>query len=193
MVFSIDDLPARMLDLDEEAVRAFAQEFGGRLRRLFCSLGLGVADAEALAVSCVTDIALRVDRFAPQGPGSFERWVLKLARVALVDEYRKHDPAEQLPDWSVVERAEVSWGKPDSRRTVAVREAVARLPDLDRDIVRLRHLEQGLSFAEIGAVLNLSEGAARTRHHRALAELERLLSGHPALVRRAVARDPLTE
>ncbi|HYH63818.1 MAG TPA: sigma factor-like helix-turn-helix DNA-binding protein, partial [Urbifossiella sp.] len=71
--------------------------------------------------------------------------------------------------------------------------AVARLPDLDRDIVRLRHLEQGLSFAEIGAVLNLSEGAARTRHHRALAELERLLSGHPALVRRAVARDPLTE
>jgi len=48
----------------------------------------------------------------------------------------------------------------------AVRDAMATLPELDRAALVLR-VEQDLPYAEIARVLDLSEGAARVRVHRA--------------------------
>lgn len=48
----------------------------------------------------------------------------------------------------------------------AVRSAMAALPELDRAALVLR-AEEGLPYAEIARVLDLSEGAARLRVHRA--------------------------
>ena len=58
-------------------------------------------------------------------------------------------------------------------------DAIAELPEPDRDAVSLRFLE-GRSFAEVGTKLRLSENAARMRVERALDKL------HAALSRRGV-------
>jgi RNA polymerase sigma-70 factor (ECF subfamily) len=55
-----------------------------------------------------------------------------------------------------------------------VRDALARLPEGDREVLVLRHLEQ-LGTPEIAAVLGITEGAVYTRHLRALERLRGLL------------------
>jgi RNA polymerase sigma-70 factor (ECF subfamily) len=55
-----------------------------------------------------------------------------------------------------------------------VRAALEALPERDREVLVLRHLEE-LPPREIAAVLGLSEGAVYTRHLRALRKLRILL------------------
>jgi RNA polymerase sigma-70 factor (ECF subfamily) len=56
-----------------------------------------------------------------------------------------------------------------------VRDAVARLPETDREVLLMRTFE-GLSFAEVAYVLNLDAAAARQRYGRALLRLHKLLT-----------------
>ena len=55
-----------------------------------------------------------------------------------------------------------------------VREALARLPPGQREVVELHKLH-GMSMAEIAARLDIREGAARVRAHRGYRALARLL------------------
>jgi len=59
-------------------------------------------------------------------------------------------------------------------RRDGVRAALDRLPERDREVLVLRHLE-GLSTADAAAVLGVSEGAFKSRHLRALQRLRSLL------------------
>ena len=59
-----------------------------------------------------------------------------------------------------------------------VQAAIARLPERDREVLVLRHLEQ-LSVADAAAVLGVSEGAFKSRHLRALRRLRGLLGEEP--------------
>lgn len=61
-------------------------------------------------------------------------------------------------------------------RSRAVREALASLRELDRELIRLTEWEQ-LGIAEAAMVLGLRPGTARVRLHRA----RRALAAHPAL------------
>ena len=56
-----------------------------------------------------------------------------------------------------------------------VREAVARLPETNREVLLMRTFE-GLSFAEVAYVLHLDAATARKRHGRALLRLHKLLT-----------------
>jgi RNA polymerase sigma-70 factor (ECF subfamily) len=62
----------------------------------------------------------------------------------------------------------------DGRKDLAA--FLACLPELSRQVLLLHHVA-GLSFREVGAVLGLSEGAAKVRAHRALEQLRRLAQG----------------
>lgn len=58
-----------------------------------------------------------------------------------------------------------------------VHEAIAQLPDDYRTIVTLRDIEE-LSTAEAARILEISEGAARVRLHRARQALRKILDGY---------------
>jgi RNA polymerase sigma-70 factor (ECF subfamily) len=64
------------------------------------------------------------------------------------------------------------------RRELAerVRQGVAQLSDLDREIVLLRNFE-GLSNQEAATVLDIEPATASQRYGRALLRLRRLLAG----------------
>jgi RNA polymerase sigma-70 factor (ECF subfamily) len=170
-----------MLALDEQAFEQFTIEFGPRILAYFVHRGMAQSEAEDLAVSCVTDIALKVRDFADQGPGSLDRWVFTCAYHYFIDWLRKNPASERpvpelsdFPDFG----SEI---EPNSGVCQAVNEAVSQLAEVDQRIVALRDLEQQLSYCEIGQLLGLTPSHVRVRHHRALKRLQEILADHPAI------------
>jgi putative glutamine amidotransferase len=94
-------------------------------------------------------------------------WVHRTARNLAVDHLRRRS----VRDW--VEFADETVGStpdPDPDARIAAREALDRLTPHERLLVLLR-FEAGLSLAEIGGLLDISEDAARKRVARARAAL----------------------
>jgi len=134
----------------------------------------------------------RLNEYLRDRPMPFYPWLRRLACDQLADLRRKHIHAAQrtvtreeappLSNASVQELAERLFarsGSPSARlqrseRQARVRSALAQLPDRDREVLVLRHLEQ-LPTPEIAAVLEVSEASVHTRHLRALRRLRQLL------------------
>jgi RNA polymerase sigma-70 factor, ECF subfamily len=60
-----------------------------------------------------------------------------------------------------------------------VREAIAELPDRQREVVLLR-IDGGLPFAEIGTALGITENAAKVSFHHGVRRLRERLGGDDA-------------
>ena len=143
-----------------------------------------VLDAEVAADLLAETFAVgfeRRSRFRDRGkPGS--AWIYGIAAKELSHWYRRQAvelravrrlgitrPA--LDDESIA-RIE-ALAESDSRRA-AVADALTRLPDRERAAVQLRVVDE-LDYEEIAARLSCTAGAARTRVHRGLARLNRLM------------------
>jgi RNA polymerase sigma-70 factor, ECF subfamily len=143
------------------------------------------------------DADRKLSDYARQRPLPFYPWLRQFAWNRLVDLHRRHlragrrsvareeMPIPQLPDqsaWELV-RALADRGSSPSAHLereearVHVQQALERLPERDREVLVLRHLE-GMTPAEIAAVLGIREAAVYTRHLRALRRLGELLKGH---------------
>jgi RNA polymerase sigma factor (sigma-70 family) len=171
-----ESLSRGLADSEEQAFQYFSCTFGPRLRAYFIAKGLQGSDAEALAVSCVTDISLKASRYQSRPDGSFEAWVFTLARHALADLRRREVATVPLAAWiETADRPERLEDPSDSAVADAVWRGVRTLPPSDREIIVLRDLEGERSYSEIGERLAISEGAARARHLRATRKLKELL------------------
>ena len=111
-------------------------------------------------------------RFNPDR-GTPRAWLFGIARNAALDELRRRSRLAQMPaepaDDSRPSLEEVA----DTRlRFGAVRAAFERLTPRDRELVSLKYFA-GLSNAEIGAVLGISESNAGTKLHRAVTKLRK--------------------
>lgn len=103
-------------------------------------------------------------------PDRVRTWLFRIARNAVIDQYRREGRRRsllarigrdrQFPD-SVEENVEQRY---DLRSICA---AMETLRERDRQLVGLR-VAGGLSFAEVGQVLGMREGAAKVATHRAL-------------------------
>jgi RNA polymerase sigma-70 factor, ECF subfamily len=171
----IEGLAARMAASEEQAFVEFADTFGPRLRSLFIKRGLSTANAEDLAVSCITDIALKVERYKSIREGGFEAWVFTLARNYLIDWLRAQRNSEPLSDDLAAPTFSDDEIEPELDIILAVGDALAQLSETDRTLIRLRHLVEDHTYAEIGENLGISTETARVRHFRALKRLKALL------------------
>ncbi|MFO0841517.1 MAG: sigma-70 family RNA polymerase sigma factor [Gemmataceae bacterium] len=144
------------------------------------------------------EAARRFADYLRDRPLPFYPWLRQMALDRLTDLHRRHVQAGRrsvtreemslplLPDESglaLVARLFAGGGAPGLRleREEArerVRQALRRLPERDREVLALRHLEQ-MPSRQIGAVLGLSEGAVNARHVRALGRLSKLLAHDP--------------
>jgi len=137
------------------------------------------SDAEDLAAD-VFAAAYRAYPSADLPAGTVLPWLLRIARNAIIDHRRKHtrrsalvsrffgasseaDPAVDVVG-EVVLRDEV-------RQAIG---AMRHLSDKDRTVIGLR-VAAGLPYAEVGAVLGISEHAATMATTRALTRLRRHL------------------
>lgn len=172
-------------DLTEAPALPFEQlyrDHSARVYRYCLSQVSNRGDAEDLAAD-VFAAAFHAFATASLTPGAELAWLLRIARNAIIDYRRKHtrrsallakffggeseaDPKANV-EGEVVLRDEV-------RRALA---AMTHLSDSDRTVIGLR-IAAGLPYAEVAAVLGVSEHAATMKCKRALARLQRHL-GEP--------------
>jgi RNA polymerase sigma-70 factor (ECF subfamily) len=103
-------------------------------------------------------------------PAGLRTWLFRIARNAVIDQYRREGRRRSLiarigrdrefPD-SVEDNVEQRF----DLRSICT--AMEGLRERDRQLVGLR-IAGGLSYAELGAVVGMREGAAKTATHRAL-------------------------
>ena len=105
-------------------------------------------------------------------------WVFTIAARARLDWLRKQGRTEEELDGDVLADPERRDDPADAalthERAERVRAALDRLAEPQRVVVHLHRYEE-LTFAEIGKVLGISEGAAKLRAFRAYAQLRSLL------------------
>lgn len=189
----IDSLATRMLALEEEAFNEFASVFGPRFRAFFVRRGLTAMDAEDLAVSCVTDIALKVEKFRSVTGGGFEAWVFTLARRALFDWWRQRQETVPLSEDLPAPSAEEEDVESDPGVIAAVREALGQLPESEQKLVMLRNLGPEHTYADLSAQLGVTPEAARVRHFRAMKRLKSILENDPRIQKLLERSNPTEE
>jgi RNA polymerase sigma-70 factor (ECF subfamily) len=150
----------------------------------------GRLDASDVVQETQLEAYRRLPDFLRRRPMPFHVWLRRTAYERLLMLRRQHVEAarravgreEPLPDRSSVllARQFVPPGSTPShqlsRRELVrqVQQALARLPEADREVLFMRNFE-GLSYQEVASILDLDPAAARKRHGRALLRLHHLL------------------
>jgi RNA polymerase sigma-70 factor (ECF subfamily) len=140
------------------------------------------------------EATLKLNRYLHERPLPFHLWLRELAWERLAALHRRHVRAQKrsvrleepgpliLPDASAAELANrlVGSATSPSQRLLGeelrqrMQRALLCLPERDREVLVLRHLEQ-LSVADTAEVLGISPGAVKVRNLRALERLRAML------------------
>jgi len=136
----------------------------------------------------------RLAVYLNERPMPFYLWLRELTLQRLIDLHRRHmrtqkrtvrreearlsylsdDSIRQLGDRLIDQASGPSRRLENKLAARRLHQALAELSERDRDVIVLRHLEQ-LSVKEIAALLEISPGAVKVRHVRALERLRRLI------------------
>jgi len=153
---------------------SFEQLYRGLLQRIYAYVRSQVgnaADAEDVTAQVFIKAYQAYPRYESRR-ATPDAWVFQIARNAIADHHRRRARQERLaaavagagqPEQDPAQMAE---GRMLQAQLWA---AVMKLGRRQREAVALRHL--GLSFAEVGSVLQCSEDAAKMLCHRALKAL----------------------
>lgn len=180
---------------DRERLVARDPEVLGRFYDLYFDRVYGfvrrLLHEEHLAEDITQDIFMHLHRaFQSYDPDRALRpWVFTIATNKVRDHWRSRRHQDGLYEVSAATEegsdyelapAEDS-GRPEetlqaSERSDTIEQAIDSLPDIMKTTLVLRYYE-GLSFSEIGAMVDRNETAVRKRYSRALEELRRRLSG----------------
>ena len=193
-----NDLLRQTGDGDRDARDQLLARHRGRLRKMVAwRLDRRLAprvDPSDVVQDVLVEADRKLEQFLQDRPLPFYPWLRTLAWDHLAKQYRRHLKARgrsvlreepgilNLPDESAAELANrlvtsaTSPSQQAIRREVRerVRKALAALPERDREVLVLRHLEQ-LSVAETAEILNIKSGAVKVRHLRALERIRKLL------------------
>lgn len=154
---------------EEAAVKAVYDRFGGPVFALSMSI-LGEA---GLAADATQTTFLKAWKAAStyDTERSFAPWIYAIARRTAIDIYRKQIravPTDRLEVAALGPSLETVW------EVFEVRLALERLPDDERQVVRMSHFD-GLTHAEIAEQLGIPVGTVKSRSHRAHRRLLELL------------------
>jgi RNA polymerase sigma-70 factor (ECF subfamily) len=193
-----EELLRRAGEGDGEARSVLLQRHRRRLRRMVAfrmdpRLAARVDPSDVVQDSLI-EADRRLDDYLREKPLPFYPWLRQIAWDRLVDQHRRHLRAGRrsvlreeegrvgLPGSSVLKLADqlLDQGQGPSEALMReemrqrVRTALDELSEPEREVLVLRYLEQ-LSAREVGAVLGVSEAAAKKRALRALQRLRELL------------------
>ena len=156
-------------------------------------------DPSDVIQDALTTAARRLSEYLETEPIPFYPWLRRITWQTLVHAHQMHlDAAKRsvrresqgvwgLSDRSTSQLLDVLDGLPGNTSTPSaaadreesrrrVKEALASLAEIDREVLVQRYVEQ-MSLKEIGAGLDMSEAAAQMRHMRALQKMHKLLKG----------------
>jgi RNA polymerase sigma-70 factor, ECF subfamily len=181
-----DTSPTRELP-DEELVRlaqagkvAAMDELVSRHYEGAYRVALGILRDEEGAADVAQDAFLKAFRGleAFRGDAAFRTWLFTIVANEARGSFRKMGRRKETDldtAGPLASDGEDAQGKLEKEEEVArVRHLLGRLPEKQRQAVTLRVFE-ALSFREIGALIDSSEGAARVNYHHGIRRLREML------------------
>jgi RNA polymerase sigma-70 factor (ECF subfamily) len=155
--------------------------------------------AEDIVQSVFSKLAVKLRAGEYVEEGKFEAYLFRVAMNRIRDEGRRRSRSREFVTNLEATRnsgeqveppvADPLSGSPAdhaARRTQEqhehnlLREALAQLPEADREVIELRH-HGGMSFQQLSLVLEEPIGTILARHHRALRKLRAILDGKLSL------------
>lgn len=186
------ELMERYVDGDSAAFARLHGRLRPRLQAFLVTIVRDEAAVDDMIQLTLLKAHLARQRFALQGgdpDGAVQAWYFAIARNVAMDALRQRyrgqrqhasledavGPGLEPADPEVHPEALGERAEREAEIVDRVREAIARLPAGQREVVELHKL-RGLGMAEIAARLDVREGAVRVRAHRAYKTLARWLS-----------------
>jgi RNA polymerase sigma factor (sigma-70 family) len=163
-----EEVVVRFRDGDADAVRSVYREYG----RLVYAVAHKVLGDRALAEDATQQAFVQAWKAAATYDPSRDLgpWLATIARRAAIDVHRRESrrSAQPLDDVAPAHPAIVTL-PPSAEQAYdvwEVRRAIDELPDDEREVVRLQHLD-GLTHAEVAAHLDVPVGTVKSRSFRA--------------------------
>lgn len=112
-----------------------------------------------------------------RGEASFRAWLYRIGANLSRDLYRKSGRRQmvELPERELMDRADPVGELEASEADRRIREGLADLPRMQREVFLLR-AQQGMDYAEIAAALKTTPGSARVHYHHAVKHLKGIVS-----------------
>lgn len=181
---SIDELVRAAIRLDDGALAQLVDRYHGRVYGLLYRLTRSRETAEDLTQETFLRVVRTIGGYTHDG--RFEAWLFRIAANLARDHGRRRtrrgvpvsldsggseggrlDPPPESQPGPEVRLLEMEWAD-------RVNAKLAELPELDREILLLRHFGE-LSFKEIAETLRVPLGTALARAHRAIRKLRQAL------------------
>lgn len=160
------------LPKDNTAVKSFDALYRSSAADLYAYVATLVGERAAAedVTALAFERAFRRRRSFDARRGDQRAWLFGIARNAALDELRRRKRSTALTAEPAAAEVAAAADGPDPDRRATVRAGLAALDARDRELVALKFFA-GLSNAEIGRVVGLSESNAGTRLHRAVSKL----------------------
>jgi RNA polymerase sigma-70 factor, ECF subfamily len=159
---------ARAKEGDHEALRFLYVSYSHNIYGYVRSIVRDDHEAEDVTQHVFAKLMTTIGKYDDRGVPFFA-WLLRMARNVAIDHLRANrvTPVETLPETGSTYVAEID-------QVQTVRDALAALPDEQREVVVLRHMV-GLSPGEIADRLGRTESSIHGLHHRGRRALQREL------------------
>jgi RNA polymerase sigma-70 factor (ECF subfamily) len=155
---------------DEAAVKAVFERYGGPV----FAVSMSILRDRGLAADATQQTFIKAWRassiYDPER--DFGPWIYAIARRTAIDLYRRE---ARRGEAELSEVASMAPGLETVYEVFEVRAALDRLPDDERQVIKLSHFA-GFSHVEIATLLGVPLGTVKSRSHRAHARLLQLLS-----------------
>ena len=187
--FGLHDWNAQVNQTDHELMVTVARgnldamsELYQRRHRSLFRFFFRLTGRQTTAEDLVHDVFVRMIRYRHtyMSGDSFDAWMYRIARNALVDQTRKHRieaPSEGM-DFETVQSS-----RPDPFEAYAKQQdlallykAMRELPDDKRELIVLSRF-QGLSYEQIGQIVGAETGTVKVRVFRAMKEMSGIYAG----------------
>jgi len=166
---------------DPAGTEALFEKYSGPLLRLADRMLFNRAEAEEVAQEVFVKMISRVEQY--DGRAAVSSWLFAICANACRDRLRRSRRAVVVPLDAAAETASATEAADDrllgQERRSAVRAALSRLSEEQREALILARYH-GMPYAEIARVLDITEGAVKTRIFRAMETLKSIFSeGEP--------------
>ncbi len=160
---------ARAKEGDREALRFLYVSYSHNIYGYVRSIVRDDHEAEDVTQHVFAKLMTTIGKYDDRGVPFFA-WLLRLARNVAIDHLRgnRMTPTENVMDADLSSAGDIDDG-------AAVWEALASLPEEQREVVVLRHVV-GLTPGEIADRLGRSEGSIHGLHHRGRRALQKELT-----------------
>jgi RNA polymerase sigma factor (sigma-70 family) len=168
-------LIARAASGDRTAFELLYERHGNAVYRYAWLLSRSVADAEDITQESFLALIRKPKSFDP-ARAQLRTWLIAVARRQYL--WRCRSSARETGSEDLERQQDVAGFDEELlrlERAEAVRQAVAALPQMQREALYLFEFEE-LSLAEVAGILNIEVNAVKARLYRAREQLKRLLA-----------------